>query len=275
MRRKLKEKKVQEKKEEIIFPFKNYDLYKNSNIGLRRKLNEDVAFYLKGKDFILLCVADGMGGSPKGDVASELAEDAIAATFNEVRDEGVGSDANAEKVLRKAVRRANSSIHRLSSASDEYYGMGTTLVMALILLDKTFIVNCGDSRAYSFHKKDLKLQQETTDQTIIEYLYKLKAISEEEKEKSPHRHVLMNALGVSPSVTYQFLTLKNDYDAILLCSDGLTNMVSANDIARILEETEDESARSAGSALITAALLAGGLDNVSVCLAEVRKNESR
>lgn len=248
----------------------NVALYALSNIGLRRSNNEDVAGFYDSPYFSAAYVADGMGGSAEGEVASKLACDSLLDSFAQVH-EGMNL-AQAKKFVHKAMKKANGVIHRLSSTRQKYYGMGTTLVFALRLSDVTLIANCGDSRCYSYQAKEDRFTLLTVDQTVVEYLYRLNVISKDERDHSPRRHVLMNVLGYSPTVQYDLLVVPNkDYDELLLCSDGLTNMVEDTDISRIVAETREEGVKSTASALITAALLAGGIDNVSVALMEGKR----
>lgn len=248
----------------------NVSLYALSNIGLKRGNNEDVAGFYSCPYFQAAYVADGMGGSAEGEVASKLASDALLDAFGQVNEEM--NLAQAKKFVHRTMKKANSVIHRLSSTRPKYYGMGTTLVFALRIRDYTLIANCGDSRCYSYTAGDGAFKLLTVDQTVVEYLYRLNVISKDERDHSPRRHVLMNVLGYSPSVQYDLLVVPNgDYDELLLCSDGLTNMVDDGDIARIIAETREEGVKSTASALITAALLAGGIDNVSVALMEEKR----
>lgn len=170
--------------------------------------------------------------------------------------------------IKKIVKKTNQIIHKLSSTKEEFYGMGTTLVLAVITDFATAIVNCGDSRIYAL--KDNKLQQLTRDQTVVNYLYEIHAISKEEMKTSPKRHVLMSALGIAPSVDFDLTLIDNDYQGLLLCSDGLTNMVEDEDIEKIWNSRFNLGPDSLCNDLIDTALINGGIDNIAVTILEVK-----
>jgi PPM family protein phosphatase len=251
---------------------KTVDICAETNIGLKRLNNEDEAGAIAKEGLDVLLVADGMGGHSSGEVASKLAKDTIlqVASYGEAP----RSLFAAKHLMKKSVRKANSSIHRLSSRKAECYGMGTTLVLAFRLKDITLVLNCGDSRAYSY-SYSAGLKRLTTDQTIVEYLYKVGAMTKEDMETSPKRHVLMNALGIAPSVDYDLNVIENDYDLLLLCSDGLTNMVKDEKIEEIIAENHGKSAKEMSDILIKAAIDAGGIDNIAVSILEEKDNENR
>jgi protein phosphatase len=144
--------------------------------------------------------------------------------------------------------------------------------MAIVLKDNTIIVNCGDSRAYAFYEDERGLVSLTTDQTVVEYLYKLGAITKDEMKTSPKRHVLMNALGIAPTVEYDVKIIPNDYTALLACSDGLTNMVDEKNIEKLLAcgFKENQKAETIVNQLILAALNSGGIDNIGISILEVK-----
>ena len=144
--------------------------------------------------------------------------------------------------------------------------MGTTVVMAVVLEDTTLICNCGDSRAYSY-SKEYGLKQLTTDQTYVQYLYSLGKIKKEEIKTHPKRHILMNAMGINPTIDYDIISIPNDYDSLLLASDGFTNMVSKKEIEQLiaLEGTVKEKV----DTMLQRALENGGLDNIAINLMEV------
>jgi serine/threonine protein phosphatase PrpC len=250
------------------------DFYSLTDRGLKRPNNEDEAGFLyKEKGGSVLLVADGMGGHKSGEVASKIAKETILGRFK--LEEMPESLFWAKLAIKKTIKKANLIIHRLSSREEQYYGMGTTLVMAIVFKESTIIVNCGDSRAYSYSLAKRKLTQLTTDQTVVEYLYKMGAITEEEIKTSPKRHVLMNALGIAPTVSYDLSIIPNDYDALLLCSDGLSNMVAIQDIEGTLFRLKDDTAETVTRTLIDEAKQAGGIDNIGVTFMEVKKHEDR
>lgn len=250
-------------------PKSKVEIYSETNKGLQRPNNEDEAGSISREDFKVVFVADGMGGHSSGEVASRIVKEALMSGLN-----AMPTPKNihqAKKSLKKIIKRANSLIHKLSSKKAECYGMGTTLVLAFRMPDFTIIINCGDSRAYSFKKDNgVGLTQLTADQTIVQYLYKLGAISKEEIKTSPKRHVLMNAIGIDASVSYDVSIIDNDYDLILACSDGLTNMVTDSAIENTIVEDQEKSVEKLTKDLINQALENGGIDNIGVSIMEVR-----
>ncbi|MCI2069522.1 MAG: protein phosphatase 2C domain-containing protein [Bacilli bacterium] len=248
------------------------DIFSKTDKGLKRPNNEDEAAFLNKDGMKVLLVADGMGGHQSGEVASRIAKETIMGILD--ISEVPTSLFKAKHLLKKAMKKANALIHRLSSRKSEYYGMGTTAVMAIVLKENTIIVNCGDSRGYAFYADERGLVSLTTDQTVVEYLYKLGAISKDEMKTSPKRHVLMNALGIAPTVEYDVKIIPNDYTALLVCSDGLTNMVEEKDIEKLLSSglKEGLKAETIVSQLILAALNKGGIDNIGISLLEVKES---
>ena len=219
--------------------------------GKVRKNNEDRAAIIDTNDVQLLLVCDGMGGHKKGEVASQLAIDIITSSFE--FDDKNTTEYKAKKVIRKVMKKANSEINNLATTNPNYADMGTTVVMAVVLEDTTLICNCGDSRAYSY-SKEYGLKQLTTDQTYVQYLYSLGKI-------------VMNTMGINPTIDYDIISIPNDYDSLLLASDGFTNMVSKKEIEQLiaLEGTVKEKV----DTMLQRALENGGLDNIAINLMEV------
>lgn len=240
----------------------NLSIAYKSDVGNRRPNNEDDVGILDKPNFKVLLVADGMGGHASGEVASKMAKEMVLQLLN--LEDKFGSPHHLKSIIKKVLKKTNSSIHKLSSTKDELYGMGTTLVLAIICEEYTAIINCGDSRCYEF--KNDQLKQLTTDQTVVEYLYQIGAISKEEMKTSPKRHVLMNALGIDVSVDYDIFFIKNDYQGLLLCSDGLTNMVEDEQINKTFVNRKDSSAMNICTDLVDQALINGGIDNITVCV---------
>jgi protein phosphatase len=246
----------------------NLELFALTDVGKKRPNNEDQAGLFNGDEFKSIIIADGMGGHSAGEVASSIAVNTIIKFFSLTpKPESVPK---AKKMLHKVVRKANTSIHKLAISKSKYYGMGTTLVMALALDNSTLIVNCGDSRAYSYKRQGNKFQRITSDQTVVQYLYSMGSITKEEMLTSPKRHVLMNAMGIASTIDYDLYEIPNDYDLLLCCSDGLTNMVSDEEIKTIIEENIDDKIEILTQNLLDTALDNGGLDNISVSVMEAK-----
>lgn len=239
------------------------DLSSLTDIGSRRNKNEDAALAVKFNGGVLLMVADGIGGHRKGEVASDMALSIIQEQV--VHYEKQLTLPRAKKLIRSAIKSANKEINELSTRPD-YLDMGTTLVLALVLNEGTLIANCGDSRLYSY-KHGRGLQQLTVDHTFVEYMVRNGKMTREEAENSPKKNVLLNALGTNPGIFYDEQIIKNDYDSLLLCSDGLYNMINIKEMNEVLGKNQSTSSKVKD--LISQANANGGLDNIGVALMEV------
>ena len=228
------------------------DHFFQTDTGRQRRANEDAVFARAP----LFVVADGMGGAQAGEVASRLAVD----LFKDGLPDGDGS---GEERLAERVREANERIYELSQSDASRAGMGTTLTAAYVDADEVSIAHVGDSRAYCF--RDGELIRLTDDHSLVEELLRRGQLTEEQAVEHPQRSIITRALGPEPDVQVDTRTLQaRAGDVFLLCSDGLTTMVSEEDVARILQETSDLS--KAGRRLIRAANEAGGRDNITVVL---------
>ena len=167
----------------------------------------------------------------------------------------------------KELKKANKEVNLLGSSKLEYLDMGTTLCLVAIRKDKTLLCNVGDSRCYILING--QLCQVSEDQTYVQFLYKTGKIKKEEMDTHPKRHVLMNALGTYPSLSVATTEITNAYDAILLCSDGLYNMLSDQEIEDVLN-IETLSTSDKIDLLISRANKKGGKDNIAIVLMEDR-----
>src|SRR5450631_1254126 len=211
---------------------------------------------------ILLLVCDGMGGAAAGDVAARIAAEAIK---QQLVGAGPAVATSPDKSLKSAVSGANGAVFAEAKAHPETRGMGTTCTAAIVLPDRLFIAQVGDSRAYLLRGGRLELL--TRDQTMTEQLLDTGALRPEDVGTFPYGHVLSQALGTQSTV--QPITSEvrlRRGDRMLLCSDGLHGPVSAEEIARILGAAADIDGVAHG--LIQAALAAGGPDNVTVVVAD-------
>lgn len=231
--------------------------------GKVRTNNEDQASVLMNPDGeILLVVCDGMGGSQKGDVASRMAIDIITKSFPSKKKHVFAS---ADKAwLTKIAKKANSAIYETADKNPRYKGMGTTLVAALISNKRMIVVSIGDSRCYCL--KDGEIKQLTEDQTYVQMLINTGKITPEEALTHPKRHVLLNAMGIYPSLSIDIKQYKYRGETILLCTDGLYNQVPADEIKAIL--SSDERVDQKPISLIIAANAHGGSDNIGVAVWE-------
>ena len=225
-----------------------------TDTGRQRRGNEDSS-YAQAPVFV---VADGMGGAQAGEVASQMVVDAFSA--------GLPGDGTPEERLSVVVQRANREIHERSRSEAENAGMGTTVTAAYLDADAVVLAHVGDSRAYLL--RDGELSRLTEDHSLVEELLRGGKLTEEEALEHPQRSVITRALGIEPIVEIDTWTYPlRPGDVVLLCSDGLTSMISERQVQELLAEAEDLG--SAGDRLIEAANAAGGRDNITVVLFRV------
>ncbi len=235
-----------------------------SDIGMVRINNEDQAKVLvnASKD-VLMLVCDGMGGHNKGDYASSTAVSHFEDLF--FAKNKFFSIHFAKLWLTQVISQCNKIIYNEADCFPMYKGMGTTLVAAFIRKNKLIVLNVGDSRCYSY--TDATIHQLSEDQSYVNYLMKTGEISETEANNHPDKNILMNALGIYPSVNYTITVYPYKGENILLCSDGLTNNISEKEMFSILK-TDDTTAQKVDS-LIRIANNNGGSDNIAISLWEV------
>jgi PPM family protein phosphatase len=222
-----------------------------TDTGRQRRDNED-SMYVRAPVFV---VADGMGGAQAGEVASRMAVEAF--------EQGLPESGSPEERLADRVREANRQIHELSHTDLERHGMGTTLTAAYLDDSHLAIAHVGDSRAYLF--RDGELQRLTQDHSLVGELVRKGKLTEEQAEEHPQRSIITRALGPEPSVEVDTWTYPvRDRDVLLLCSDGLTSMITEDKIAEVLESSS--SLNDAAARLISEANAAGGRDNITVVL---------
>lgn len=222
-----------------------------TDTGRQRRDNEDNAF-ARAPVFV---VADGMGGAQAGEVASQIAIE----TF----EQGLPDSGSPEERLATRVREANHQIHELSRADRERAGMGTTLTAAYVDDTSVAIAHVGDSRAYLF--REGKLERLTQDHSLVEELVRQQKLTPEQAAGHPQRSIITRALGPEATVEVDTWTYPvRAGDILLLCSDGLTTMISEERVGEILGEAGSLDARA--GALIDAANEAGGRDNITVVL---------
>jgi serine/threonine protein phosphatase PrpC len=227
-----------------------------TDTGLQRRGNEDSS-YVRAPMFV---VADGMGGAQAGEVASRIA----VQTF----EEGLPDVGSAEERLASRVHEANSRIYERSHAVRELDGMGTTVTAALLDDEHVAIAHVGDSRAYLF--RDGELRRLTQDHSLVDELVRQGKLTEAQAAEHPQRSIITRALGPEATVevdTWSYAARPGD--VILLCSDGLTSMISEARIGEVL--TGAPSLAQAGDQLIRDANAAGGRDNITVVLFRIEE----
>ncbi|GAW91421.1 Stp1/IreP family PP2C-type Ser/Thr phosphatase [Calderihabitans maritimus] len=228
-----------------------------TNTGLVREDNQDC--YIIDEARGLLVVADGMGGHRAGEVASRLAVTAIK-EYLEMAD--VSQDPAGK--LREAVQRANALIYRYAHKSKQHLGMGTTVTAVLVTDNCLTLAHVGDSRAYLVKQDGIELL--TQDHSLVGELVRNGSITEEEARCHPHRNILTRALGTEEQVKVDVMKFPLEKgDLILLCTDGLFNLVSEEEMYRLIRKCHN--LKSAVQEMINLGLQRGGYDNITVVLA--------
>ena len=228
--------------------------------GKVRDHNEDSVIIVKNEmGEILLAVADGMGGHCGGEIASSIAISHIGDRFRKIS--SVGTKEDAISFIKEIVSEANVLLYKYTSEHKESSGMETTIVLALVTDKFLLFGNIGDSSGYILRKN--KLHKITTDHTLVSLLVKSGELTQEEAKDHPRKNVLMRALGATNTVEMDVFDVERDVDGILLCSDGLTNMLDDEQIAKVLVD-EDISIEDRLKKLIVKCNNRGGTDNISI-----------
>ena len=228
--------------------------------GKIRDHNEDSVTILKNaSDEYLLIVADGMGGHRAGEVASSLVVTHMGKRFSETS--SVGSKLDAINWLKDNIDEINKEILDYTVENPESSGMGTTAVMALLTNDFLIFGNIGDSSGFVL--KNGKLKKVTKDHTLVNLLVAAGDLTEEEAKYHPKRNVLMKALGSGESVELDIFEVETNVDGIFLCSDGLSNMLTKEQIEKVLADEELDIEEQIIK-LIRKANARGGTDNISI-----------
>lgn len=228
--------------------------------GKVRDHNEDSVIITKNhNDEILLAVADGMGGHCGGEIASSIAISHIGKRFSDTS--SVGTKEDAISFIKEMVSEANVLLYKYTSEHEESAGMGTTIVLAILTKDFLLFGNIGDSSGYVLRNN--KLYKVTTDHTLVSLLVKSGELTEEEAKNHPRKNVLMRALGATNTVEMDIIDVERDIDGILLCSDGLTNMLDDDQITKALLD-EDISIDERLKKLVVKCNNRGGTDNISI-----------
>jgi len=232
-----------------------------TDIGRKRQNNED-NFYvnLEKKLFI---VADGMGGHQAGEVASQMAVESLKNSLSTLKLNEMESEKIKEHILRSMLNAHNEIVEK-AKQDINLSGMGTTVVLALGVDDKYYISHVGDSRAYLI--RDKNITQLTDDHTVVAELLKAKMITPEEAKTHKMRHVLTQALGSNTQIipSIKVITIQEG-DILLLCTDGLTDMLTDEEILSVILKHKEDIEKTA-QALVDKANEKGGKDNITIVL---------
>lgn len=236
-----------------------------TDMGKSREINEDNCVHCKiDSTWELLIVADGMGGHNAGEVASSIAVESIINYIKSNLQESETCEGIVQ-IIKSAVLKANSDIYMQSVSNNSYSGMGTTVTLAMLSRETILIGHVGDSRAYIVAGN--KLSRLTSDHSLVAELVKNGTITELEAQNHPQKNIITRALGTGESleVDIETINVTEDY-IIILCTDGLTNMVSDEDIEQILINVGDVDA--AAQKMVDIANELGGYDNITVAIAK-------
>ena len=240
--------------------------------GKVRTTNEDFAFASDksvGSLGNLFIVADGMGGENAGDYASEFAVKKVVELLRSGEEEFIGKDEVVEQI-RDSISEANWQLFEIARRDATKAGMGTTMVCATFLDGHLHVSSVGDSRLYVQRGKNLF--QITLDHSYVQEMVRNGEITEEAAKHHKYKSRITRAVGAESMVKVDFFDIPvDDIDRVLMCTDGLTNMVSDEEISRVL--SKDISPKQQAQTLLTKALDAGGKDNVTIIVIDPKKDE--
>lgn len=236
-----------------------------SDVGRVRKLNEDFLDFYEGEDLGIYVIADGMGGHNAGEVASKIA---VETTISYIRSK---EKIDMEDDLLKAINLANDKIYNLSRSNKKFGGMGTTITACLVKNSEMLVANVGDSGCYIMGHNGIN--KITKDHSLVQQLVDEGSITEEEAAIHPNKNIITRAIGTNMSVEIDtFKVNLQDVRKVVLCTDGLSNGVSIDEMYDIIIKNDNEdSCRQ----LIELSNLRGGRDNISVIVFEGECKDDR
>ena len=237
--------------------------------GVVRRENQDSCAYDLLPDYAWGVVCDGMGGAKAGDVASTMAVETFSLHMARLAEPEGDRPPDVGELLLQAAEDANRVVFHRAGQDLDCVGMGTTMVGVVVHEGVLSTVNVGDSRAYHITKDSI--QRITRDHSVVEDLVAKGDLTPEQARVHPQKNLITRALGVSANIVPEYNRCEiEEGDILLLCTDGLTNMVADDDIAQVLREVPFFDAT---SILVDRALQAGGQDNITVLLMGVEATE--
>lgn len=239
------------------------EYFAKSDIGKIRNKNQDqVAVNVNGADQLLAIVCDGMGGHKAGEVASRAMINYMTGCFQ--GHPGFENGKEIQKWMEETIQNGHAFVKKLASTTEEQEGMGTTIVAAMCCENTIYLAHVGDSRAYYYQEELLLL---TKDHTLLNLLLDQGSITPEQAEDFEQKNVLTQAIGATQGIeiAQQVMEVENGY--LLLCSDGLFNMVSKEEIKGTIQQ--NNLIEDIGNILIDKANDYGGRDNISVVLVKL------
>lgn len=234
-----------------------------TDVGRKRTMNQDYVFCSENAVGVfpnLFIVADGMGGHKAGDYASKFCVQAVVDSIEKSKlITPIG-------VLEEAINTANLAVYKEAATNSDLEGMGTTFVSAVIYDKNLYVANIGDSRLYLINDK---VSQITEDHSLVEAMVKTGEIEKKDARFHPNKNIITRALGTNRAVTADFFeVLLEDHDIVLLCSDGLTNMLEDEEINEIVKSYSDDIEKAA-KMLVEKANENGGKDNIAIIIVQL------
>ena len=234
-----------------------------TDIGEKRRINQDYVFCEEnaiGNLPNLFIVADGMGGHNAGDYASRFCVEFFTQRIRE------SNEASPIVMIESAIKETNEILRLKAQEQSDLEGMGTTFVVATIFGNEMYVANIGDSRLYVIGKE---IKQITEDHSLVEAMVKTGELGKDEARSHPNKNIITRALGANANVEPDFFEVNlEDGDIVLMCSDGLTNMLEDETIERIIMENPDNP-ETAAETLVKNANQNGGKDNIAVVVIKV------
>lgn len=238
-----------------------------TDVGRERTTNQDYIYSNEleiGHLNNLFIVADGMGGHLGGEVASSTAAKAIASYVEKAEND------KPVKIILNAIKFANKKVLEMAEENPDLYGMGTTVVAATIMDGQLYLGSVGDSRLYIIDDEDI--EQITKDHSLVDELVRSGTITKEEARFHPKKNLITRAVGAQESILIDLFQVSLEPgELILMCSDGLTNMIEDEDIRILVKQQRDIAGMA--EALVAKANDNGGADNISVLIIDPFSNE--
>jgi len=244
------------------------EYYGITDIGKIRKENQDCFLVRNYPDskILVAVVCDGMGGAKAGGLASSVASKSFMDFVEDKLNNSSSKTPSYKNILTNACAESNGIVYQYSCFDSEYSGMGTTLVGALCLKNKAYVVNIGDSRAYLISKK--KISQITTDHSLVEEMVQRGEITRSEARNHPQKNIITNALGIEGEIRSDVFEVKiQKGDRLFLCSDGISNLMSDE---LLLEESKKyDNPKEFCQAVIEFSLALGSPDNITAVAIQI------
>lgn len=239
-----------------------------TDVGRKRENNEDNLYArIYDENTALFVVADGLGGYSSGEVASKVAVNNIRDNFEVNREKLLSSsEEEIKSFLKQLIQITNEKIYSMQMGNPKYKGMGTTIVLVAKINQKIYYESVGDSRLYYIDKQMNTIEQVTVDDTYVNELLRKKLIEESEVENHPQKHILTKALGIFNKIDLMVDLLIRKDGYLVLCSDGLSNMLTKEEILQIFKITDFTNL---ADKFVDMANQNGGNDNITVISVEI------